>query len=208
MYFPPLPKLKRSLAEELFDRQWQKNRPGEEKPKICILAIRGYRAHTIGNPDRNDVNEVDDLLAYITPTEFYAVNANTDPSRLGWNPGVGKPYGMLEPGVWDFYRGPHKGVTPAYRQADNAEVAKKLGIRNDGKFLVKRMWGWTDPRNYLEWGHQQVNIHPMSISSTSSWLCLTIPVDQSKRWLQWGWDQMDLFKQKTIPVALIDGPVN
>lgn len=207
MFFPPLPKLKKAQAEEIIDREWKLQRPGEVKPQVVGLAIRGYWERTIGDPTRNDVNEVDDVLVWCSPEGFDITNGNTDPSKLGWNPGVGKPYGMLQPGIWDFYPGSHRGKKPAFRQADNAEVAKKLGIRNEGKFLVERMWGWKDPRNYLEWGHQQVNIHPMTISSTSSWLCLTIPGDSSTRWLSGSQRAMRAYNQPLFSVVLIEGPI-
>jgi hypothetical protein len=208
MYFPPLPKLKKSLANDIIHFEWERQRPGETKPKVIGLAVRGYRQRTIGNPERNDVGEVDDLLYWQSPEGMDMTNANTDPSKLGWNHGVGKPYGMLQPGIWDFYAGSHRGRRPAFRQADNAEVALKYGIRNQGKFLVERMWGWNDPRNYMEWGHQQVNIHPMSISSTSSWLCLTIPVDHSDRWIGGAQRVMKIHKQPVFSVVLIEGPIN
>lgn len=208
MFFPPLPKLKPGLANKIIDREWAIQRPGEKMPQVVGLAIRGYRTTTLGEPTRNDVGMVDDLLYWRSPEASDMTNANTDPSRLGWNEAIGKPFAMLQPGIWDFYPGAHRGKRPAFRQADNAEVAKKLGIRNDGKFLVERMWGLNDPRNYKEWGHQQINIHPMSISSTSSWACLTIPVDFSTRWIGGAIKAMEIYRQPTIPVILIEGPIN
>ncbi len=177
-------------------------------PLVYNLAVRGYRLRTMGNPERNDVGIFDDAFFLCTPDGFHPENANTDPSRLGWNPGVGKPYGLLQPGVWWFYPGAHRGVRPAFRQADDAAVAKKFGIPHDGKFKVVRTWGHDDPRNYLEWGYQQVNMHPAGMNTTSSWLCLTLPLDRAKPWLQKATDALKKHKQKLLPVILIEGPIN
>ena len=207
LFLPPPPKLATSLADDLIDAAWEKYRPGETKPEVVALFIRGYREKTMGDPDRNDVGMIDDYALWRSPSQRFHCNCNTDPSRIGWNPGVGKPYAMLQPGIWDFYPGAHRGKRPALRQADDAATAKRLGIRNEGKFLVKRMWGWDDPRNYDEWGHQQINIHPMSVSSTSSWACLTIPIDYVSPWLGGVTRALSACSQATIPVALIEGPV-
>lgn len=208
LFLPLPPKLTPERYDDLLDEAWGIYRPGEVKPKVVALFIRGYREKTMGDPTRNDVNEIDDYAGWRSPERRYQCNANTDPSKLGWNSAIGKPYAMLKPGIWDFYPGAHRGKRPALRQADNAEVAKKLGIRHEGKFQVTRMWGWNDPRNYDEWGHQQINIHPMGISSTSSWACLTIPMDFVNPFLSGVTRAMKIYGQKVIPVALIEGPVN
>jgi hypothetical protein len=188
---------------------WQAENPGLPMPQVYFIMVRGYRLRTMGDPKRNDVGINDDAGFLCTPTLYLPENINTDPSRLGWNPGVGKPYGMLKSNrVWWFYPGAHKGHRPSFRQADNAEVAKALGIPHDGKFEVTRMWGHNDPRNFSEWGHQQVNIHRQLGSSTSSWLCLTVPLARSDAWLQIATDELKRYGQKTIPVILLEGPVN
>lgn len=203
---PPL--AEKSLVERLALAKWREDGNTGPLPAVYNLAVRGYRFRTMGNPERNDVGIFDDAFFLVTPDGFYPENANTDPSRLGWNPGVGKPYGMLQPGVWFFYPGAHKGVSPAFRQADDAQVAKAFGIPHEGKFKVRRMWGIDDPRNYIEWGHQQVNIHPASMSTTSSWLCLTLPYDRAKNWLKIATLALKENRQKLLPVILIDGPIN
>lgn len=201
------PKAPRDLVEKLALEAWKADGNEGPLPKVYNLVVRGYRATTMGPTKGNDVGIFDDAFFLVSPTKFFSENANCDPSRLGWNPGVGKPYGMLKPGVWWMYKGPHKGKVPALRQADNAEVAKKLGIPHDGKFHVTRMWGVNDPRNYDEWGHQQVNLHfgRGPITGTSSWLCLTVPAGSP--WIQAAWDEMDKHGQKTIPNILIEGPI-
>ncbi len=203
-----LPLANLSLVEKLATAAWLADGNSGPLPKVYNLAVRGYRFKTMGNPERNDVGIFDDAFFLVTPDGFYPENANTDPSRLGWNPGVGKPYGMLQPGVWWFYPGAHKGVSPAFRQADDAAVAKMLGIPHEGKFKVMRMWGHSDPRNKIEWGHQQVDIHPAGMSTTSSWLCLTLPQDRATNWLKLATYSLKENGQRLLPVILIDGPVN
>jgi lysozyme len=203
-----LPKASRTLVAQKALKRWRADGNEGPLPVVYVLAVRAYRKRTMGDPGRNDVGIFDDAFFLVTPDGMLAENANTDPSRLGWNPGVGKPYGILQPGVWWFYPGPHKGLKGCFRQADDAAVAKKLGIPHEGKFKVMRMWGWDDPRNYLEWGHQQVNIHPATVSSTSSWLCLTLPWDRAKAWLAAATGALKKHRQKLLPVILIEGPIS
>lgn len=201
------PKAPRALIEKFALEAWQADGNKGPLPKVYNLAVRGYRATTMGSTDGNDVGIFDDAFFLVTPSRFVPANANTDPSKLGWNPGVKKPYGMLKTGVWWFYKGPHKGVIPAFRQADNEDVAEKLGIPHKGRFHVTRMWGADSDRNYDEWGHQQVNIHfgRGPIVGTSSWLCLTVPAGSP--WIQAAWDELDKHKQKLLPIILIEGPI-
>lgn len=202
-----LPKASKPLIVRLANKAWIEAGHADPLPDVYFVACRGYRATTLGPRPGNDVGYFDDAFFLMTPQGMIPANANTDPSKLGWNPGVGKPYGMLKPGVWWFYPGLHKGKGPALRQADNAEVARKLGIPHEGKFHVTRMWGWDDPRNYDEWGHQQVNVHfgGGPVTGTSSWLCLTIPAGSP--WLQAAVDALKKHKQRTIPCILIPGPI-
>ena len=203
-----LPLASKELVQRLALEAWQNDGNQGPLPKVFNLAVRGYRFKTMGNPERNDVGIFDDAFFLVTPDGFYPENANTDPSRLGWNPGVGKPYGMLQPGVWWFYPGAHRGVSPAFRQADDAATGRRLGIPHDGAFHVMRMWGHDDPRNFLEWGYQQVNIHPAGMNTTSSWLCLTLPLDRAKNWLRIATLALRKNKQRLLPTILIDGPIN
>lgn len=203
------PQATRGLIDRLALPVWQRENPGLPLPQVYFVMVRGYRLKTMGDPARNDVGINDDAGFLCTPTLYLPENLNTDPSRLGWNPGVGKPYGMLKSNrVWWFYPGAHKGHRPSFRQADDAAVAKALGIPHDGKFEVVRMWGLGDPRNFAEWGHQQVNIHRQRGGGTSSWLCLTVPLDRSDAWLQIATDELKRYGQRTIPVILLEGPVN
>lgn len=203
------PQATRGLIDRKALAVWRQENPDVPLPKVYFVMVRGYRFASMGNPERNDVGIFDDAGFLCTPTLFLPENLNTDPSRLGWNPSVGKPYGMLKSDrVWWFYPGAHKGHRPSFRQADDAAVAKMFGIPHEGRFKVTRMWGHGDKRNYDEWGHQQVNIHRAGMSSTSSWLCLTVPLDRCDAWLQIATDELKRYGQRTIPVILLEGPIN
>lgn len=206
---PAPPRVTRENVEYHAEIAWHAEYPDEPLPAVYVLDVRGYRKTTMGDPTRNDVNLWDDLSAIVSPTIFLPENSNLDPSKLGWNAAIGKPYCMLQPGVWWFYYGPHKGQLPAFRQADDAQTALKLGIPHGGKFFVERCYGHADRRNYTEWGHQQINRHPGGLHSTSSWACLTLPPADgvARNWLQTAKRQLDLHGQKLLPSILIEGPV-
>ena len=202
-----LPQAPQELIERLALEAWREDGNDTPLPVVYNLAVRGYRAVTMGPTPDNDVGYFDDAFFLVSPTTFLPANANTDPSRLGWNSSVGKPYGMLQPGVWWMYPGAHKGRIPAFRQADNETVAARFNIPHEGRFHVKRMWGKNDHRNYLEWGHQQVNLHfgVGPVTRTSSWLCLTVP--EGSPWIQAATNELLKHKQLLLPTILIEGPV-
>ncbi len=174
--------------------------------QVRLLGVRGYRRDTMGEPGVNDVGIYDDAMFLCAPGVFKAVNANTDPSRLGWNPGVGKPYAMLRPGLWYFRRGPHKGKAPALRQCTDEE-ARERGIPADGEFRVLRCFGNGDPRNYEEAGYFAINIHPGGESTTSSWGCQTAPPIEYYDFMNAVWEASITAKQARIPYLLVDGPI-
>ncbi len=205
MTIPPDPKLTREEAIALALKGWRADGHEGDLPPVFMLAVRGYWPRSMGPTPGNDFGFWDDAFFLVTPTGFFAKPANTDPSRIGWNPGVDKPFGVLQPGVWEFYPGPHKGIAGCFRQADNAAVAKKYGIPHEGKFKVMRTWGRNDPRNFIEWGHQQVNIHPGSRSGTSSWLCLTLPPDYALNFLARAKTAIDKAGLRTLKVVLVEG---
>lgn len=182
-----------------------KGLPTNEEP-VAILAARGYYRDTMGRPGQNDVGIYDDAMFLVAPGVFKAVNANTDPSRLGWNPGVGKPYAMLLPGVWFFRRGAHKGKVPALRQCTDEEAALR-GIPNDGQFSVLRVFGEGDHRNYLESDYFAINIHSGGESTTSSWGCQTIPPGQFEDFMLAVWEASKAAGQDRIPYMLTEGPI-
>lgn len=175
-------------------------------PSHYLLGVRGYRAKSMGPTPGNDVGIYDDATFFVTPDKFVAINSNTDPSRYGWNAGAGKPMAVLQVGFWPFYRGPHKGKTPALRQYE-PELARKHGIPNDGRFAVTRVYAPGDRRNYVESGYYAINHHPGGNSTTSSEGCQTYPRDLARNFLQDVWDTTKAAGVNTIWYGLIDGPI-
>jgi len=178
--------------------------------KLCILNVRAYYADTIGKPRVNDVGDYDDAAFVITPEGIHAFNANTDPSIIGWNAALGKPYAMLDQGVHYFIRGLHKGAYQALRQPDE-EQAEKYGIENYGHFPIIRDNGKPGAKNarYVEEIYGAINYHRGGNSGTSSWGCQTIPPSQYNDFmLATVYKWMDKLKQKICPVKLINGPIN
>jgi lysozyme len=198
-------KIKRERVIELAQAEWDVSGPGGPLPSHFILAIRPYWSVTIGKPG-NDLNAWDDLFAFVTPDRMRTQAGNTDPTRYGWNAGVGKPMASLNFGCWPFRRGPHKGKTPALRQFTQAE-ARKAGVPKDGRFSVTRTYAKGDPRNYTEAGYYAINQHPGGWNTTSSEGCLTTPPDKAGEFLGDVWETTKKAKVNVIWTILIEGPV-
>lgn len=151
---------------------------------VVALAIRGYYRDTMGAPGRNDVGIFDDACFLIDRRTgaVKSFNWNTDPSRLGFNASIDKPFAILAAGSWIFRKGRHKGKGEAWRQLTPEEAqAHHLGKyyaagdpRADGRFKVWR--GQLDQKP--EQGYQAINIHWGGESTTSSWGCQTAPPSQ------------------------------
>lgn len=202
-----LPKVTRSLVESVAAEHWTRCQKDQiALPERYILGVRGYRLNTMGKPGENDFGIWDDAMFYVSPTMFLAENANTDPSRLGWNAGVGKPMAVLNTGCWPFRRGPHKGRTPAFRQMTHNE-AKQRNAPNDGRFEVTRTFAVGDKRNYVEAGYYAINIHPGGNVGTSSEGCQTIPANRSDRFLQKIWDDTMEANMPFVWYLLVEGPI-
>ena len=201
------PRAPRALIERLFTEHWSTHGPaGLPRPLYYILAPRGYRRDSMGKVGVNDFGIWDDAMFYVSPTTYLAENANTDPSRDGWNAGAGKPMAVLNVGVWPFRRGPHKGRTPALRQMTEEE-ARLRNVPNDGRFSVTRTYAVGDPRNYIEAGYYAINIHPGGDVGTSSEGCQTLPRKRADKFLQTVWDETEAAGVDVIWYGLIDGPI-
>ena len=207
LYLPPPPKVRRELVVKMAEAEWQLANGDDPMPLVYLFMVRGYRATTMGPTPGNDPGIWDDMMALVTRDSFHAINANLDPSRYGWNPGVGKPFGILQPGWWMWYPGPHKGKRPAFRQADDAATGRKLGFPHEGKFLVERCWGRGDKRNYFEWGHFQANVHLGGYRTTSSWMCPTVPPQGGKAFLQRATDALKSHNQPFMHGCIVEGPI-
>ena len=161
------PRLSRADAVALAIAHWHKHRPGKAMPLTIVLAIRGYYGATFA-PEGNNVGVYDDFMAIMTKDDFTTWNANTDPSRYGWNAGAGKFMARLQPGIWDFVRLKHHASRPdgymAFGQGENPVVVER--IDRDGS--VKQ----------TERGCFGINLHRGGRERTSSEGCLTIPAEQ------------------------------
>ena len=175
----------------------------------ALLAVRGYYRDSMGEQGANDVGIYDDAMFFIAPGIFLAANANTDPSRLGWNATIGKSFAMLLPGLWYFIRGAHKGKVPALRQADE-DQADDVKIPNHGHFKVwrgKSMFDVEKKTAPVDSGYHAINIHRGGEVTTSSWGCQTIPPSQFDDFMNQVWEHTKKHSMERIPYLLIDGPI-
>ena len=174
---------------------------------VVVGGIRGYYRDSVGRVGFNEFGEWDDALFFFSRDEFQIIRGNTDPVRMGWNAGVGKPFAVLQPGISWMRRGPHRGRKPALRQCTDEE-ADGLGIPDEGEFTVQRSWGENDRRNYFEKGYFAINVHDsLSEGTTSSWGCQTAPHSTFIPWMIRIWELTTAAKQSAIPYILINGPI-
>ncbi len=173
-----------------------------------IVAIRGYYMDTKGDKGENDVGIYDDVLIWYGHDRFDPILGNTDPSKVGWNPGVGKPYAMLVPGIHYFIRGSHKNQAKALRQP-HQEAAHGFRIPNSGHFEVYRARSEDQLKQHLapkESGYFAINIHAGGEREdrTSSWGCLTYKPSDGEDWMDMIWKETRKAPQDVIPLLLVD----
>ena len=159
------PKASRQRVEVAALKAWKADgRKAEDFPSIYVLAVRGYYRDTMGVVGKNDVGIYDDAIFIVTPDHFSSWNANTDPSRYGWNAGAGKFMARLKPGVWSFRRLKHKASSPngymAFGQGSLPVSVER--IKQDGAVAM------------TESGEFGINLHRGGNNSTSSEGCQTI----------------------------------
>ncbi len=204
-----LPSTRPKATEELVRSYLRQHGiPTGDEP-VALLGVRGYYRDTMGKHGVQEAGIWDDAMFMVGPGVFKAVNANTDPSKLGWNPGVGKPFAMLVPGLWYFRRGAHKGRTPALRQATEDE-APDFDIPNHGHFTVYRAKNMAEVLNGTarrDTNYHAINIHRGGEGTTSSWGCQTIPPAQFDDFMLTVWEASKRAGQGRIPYLLIDGPI-
>lgn len=179
---------------------------------VALLGVRGYYPDSFKRPRLNDFGVYDDAMFLITPTGTVAFNANVDPSKVGWNPGVDKYYAQLTVGVWPFRRGPHKGVSGHFRQLVEGE-ARAIGLgayftdsRSRGAFTVKRVHD-DETAERFETGYFAINIHEGTQHGTSSWGCQTMPPDQFAEMRDAAYAAMTAADQRWLPCVLVAGPI-
>lgn len=166
---PSKPKASRQTVEVAALREWKAaGKKAEDFPTTYVFACRAYYEDSMGKQDQNDVGIYDDALFIVTPTHFSSWNANTDPSRYGWNAGAGKFMARLKPGVWWFRRLKHKINSPngymAFGQGGDPVTVER--IRQDGAIAT------------TEAGCFGINLHRGGNNGTSSEGCQTVPLEQ------------------------------
>lgn len=163
------PQASRQTVEVAALKAWKADgRKAEDFPSTYVAAFRAYYEDSMGKPDQNDVGIYDDAIFIVTPTHFSSWNANTDPSRYGWNSGAGKFMARLKPGVWWMRRLKHKINSPtgymAFGQGSDPVTVER--IRQDGTITM------------TETGCFGINLHRGGNTGTSSEGCPTIPPSQ------------------------------
>lgn len=159
-----------------------------DKFPVCVLAVRGYYLDSMGKKGVNDRGIYDDAVFIDSPTLFQSVNWNTDPSRYrkGRGKGAGKGMASLKLGTWLYQIGPHKGKSPACRQAEAVTVIRD-GIDGDyedtGWFGINHHWGGR---------------------GTSSAGCQTAPPNQWPSYIQPLVAELKRYGQKVFKYVLID----
>lgn len=145
---------------------------GVDLTKPAILGVRGYYRDTMGKPGVNDRGIYDDAVFVFAcdPERDFKItchapfNFNTDPSRVRKGHGTAestKGMAVLEPGIWLYELGMHRGKYMALIQSEPVKV-KRDGIVED----------------YTDVGMFGINIHKGGIETTSSLGCQTVPPTQ------------------------------
>jgi lysozyme len=193
---PAKPKATRGKVEPAALKAWkQAGRKAEDFPETYVAAFRAYYRDSMGKVGVNDVGMYDDALFIVTPTHFSAWNANTDPSRYGWNANAGKYMARLKPGVWSFRRLKHKMSSPngymAFGQGSRPVTVERIKADHTVATSETGLFG--------------INLHRGGNSGTSSEGCLTIPPGQ---WPAFDKRLAALIGPDWFPLILIDGPIN
>ena len=165
-------------------------------PETFVLMDRSYYDQSMGKPG-NDVGIYDDAAFIVSALGFSSWNANSDPSRYGWNAGAGKYMARLKPGVYSFQRLKHHASRPdgymAFGQGGSPVIVER--IKQDGTIAQ------------TETGCFGINLHRGGINGTSSEGCLTIPVEQWPAFDRTLADILSKTGRKAFTLILIDGPL-
>lgn len=127
------------------------------RDRFVVVAIRGYYARTMGNPNGNDLGLYDDAIFLITQEVHAGFNANTDPERT--HNLRGRP--TLIAGLWRVHRFDlHNGKYLALCQRGGPVTVRRelTGREESGMFGI--------------------NIHKGGATWTGSEGCFTIPPGQ------------------------------
>lgn len=158
------------------------------KPReTYLIFIRGYYLNTMGEPNKDDRNIYDDALFVVGPTLNESYNCNTNPS---WRRKGTRWLAELNLGVYQFYRGMHKGRYKALRTFPEGAILSCT--RNSSMATCSH-----------------INIHkgstnPMVHDIVWSEGCLTLPDTQYNDFQMRLWDAMDEYKQEVITAVLLE----
>jgi lysozyme len=193
----PLPRASLATVSALAAAAYAAAYPGRPMPDTYVVAVRAYYRDTMGQPGKNDYGIYDDAIFIVTPEGMSAWNGNTDPSRIGWNPGAGKYMARLKPGVWQFRRLKHHPGRPdgymAFGQGDKPVTVER--IREDG--TVAR----------TETGCFGINLHRGGVNGTSSEGCQTVPRDQWPLFDRTLAEALEESEGIWFPYILLEGPI-
>lgn len=185
------PQATREEVLSWISRDWSRIAPAD---KVILAGRRAYYRDTMGKPGQNDTGIYDDALFWLWPEGgFAAFNANTDPSRYGWNPGVGKLYARLKPGCYRFCKWRHRGQYAAFGQGSNPVTVQRMNA--DGTVHHEE-----------EGDGFGINIHRGGESGTSSWGCQTLPPAQWEEFQLLGYRLLERYGQKTFLYLLTENP--
>lgn len=157
--------------------------------KPFILGQRGYFLNSIGVVGKNDRGKYDDAIFIVSPYVYKSFWANTDPSGYRKGHGYGNSKGMasLDPGIWTFKRGLHRGSYMALVQR-----VEEVVVTRDGS------------PDYKDEGWHGINIHKGGTKTTSSLGCQTIYPSQWSDFYNTVDKLMDKYEMNTIEYVLVE----
>ena len=171
-----IPKIRPAPPRDIFTDELLKH---NIRDAVVLIGKRGW--YSEGDNERGIY---DDAIFFHSPSGVMVFNANTDPTRYGFNSSVGKGMASLKPGVWRYKVGQHKEIRPALVQAAPVTVKRDGGKEETGYFGI--------------------NIHPGSYNSTSSEGCQTIWPDQWQSFINLVVGELKRYQQQIACYLLIE----
>ena len=158
---------------------------------LYVCAVRGLFSLSIGAPG-NDINAYDDALYVVIPQasgdpRVVTFNANTDPTRYGWNASAGKYMARLKAGRYKMRYRLHGGRYWAFGQDGSPVTVER--IRQDGSVAE------------TETGSFGIDLHPGGLNTTSSEGCQTVPREQ---WTELRRLLVDTIGREWFPYVLME----
>lgn len=147
--------------------------------KVVLLGVRGYYQDSLGKLGENDRNIYDDVIIVISPRRFAAFRANTDPSV--YRAGIA----TMRTGVHRYQKGKHKGRYWALKL-----VGGRVEVTRDGQKGTRIGIA--------------LSIHKGGVRTTGSEGCQTLAPADWTEFIKIVYDEMDFYRQETIPYCLID----